>query len=627
MANKKNTSSEENQNIEQSTTVESYESETEKKVEAVQEEKTVSNVQEPVVMNSKTSNAVKQKSFFEKNRALIIIGGVALVGIFLLIAIIVIALFVFGGSKNVEQPMVYVTDEGSLKYITSNKKEASVISESIEGTINVEYSNLSNRYILYTKNNNLYLLDTKKNGESDKIASDVKSFLFSEDDKYIVFTNDEGNLYSYNFKDKEKLDSEITSIRAVTKDKVLYKKDGNLYMINIKSSKDGKEKIASDVYSSIVNEDNTKILYSKSNDDGTYDYYVYTMQNKKEQKVLSDVYTVYSYNDDFSKIIYGEKNTPEKYDLSKIVEDDKKKEDEAFKEYSYDQYLSGEIDYDTWRKGLTEKYNVQDRNKIREQLKDKIDLDATISVYYVSGKKKVLITDNAAKVLYTDADTSRVVYTTVTYDTSKKIKLSEVNYLYKIKNYLKECQRSDLMFKVGDKEASTVVEKLEKTVNVYAIKDDFYYLSDGELFYAKIKGNKLGKISSLSENVKVIDSTGTYKDSLLFATDVKDYVGDLKVTKNGKVDSIASDVYTSGTYTTETGRVYYFTDYKKQSGDLYMYNGKTNKVLTDVADARYVNDNYLYIVKDYSSKSGTYDLYRLKGSKLELVDYAVKKFY
>lgn len=568
----------------------------------------------------------KQPSFFEKNKALIIIAGVAVIGIALLILIISLIVSSVSGSKNVETPLVYLTTDGELKFVTSGKKQGVTMASSYTESLDVAYSNKSNRYILYTKSDNLYLVDTRKSGDGEKITSDVDEFMFSENDKYVVFTNDDGDLYAYNFKDKEKLDSDVSSIRAVSADKVFYKKDGNLYMRSLKASKDDKEKIASDIKYAYFNENMTKVLYSKENNDDLYDYYVYNIKSKKDEKVIEDAYTIYDYNDDFTKFIYGVENEGSTFDLSKIVDDDKAESDKNFKAYTYDDYLDGTVEYSEYRESLSESYDVKSREKIREQLKEEFKLDPTIEVYFQTGNKKTKITEDASSILYADAETKRVVYATETYDTSKKIKLSEVSYFYKIKNYLEDNKKETVMFKVGDKEATEVVSNADDA-DVYVIKNDLYYTVDDELFYAKISGNKLGKAQSLAEDTKIIDSTGEYRDSLVFATDVKSYTGDLKLAKAGKVTAIDNDVYTKGITITDTNKIYYYTDFEDNSGDYNMFNGKVKNILKDVGYVYHVKDNYMYVFKDYSSKSSSYDLYRYKGSKLQLIDYGVSKAY
>lgn len=597
--------------------------------ETVQEAVKVEEVKTEPEVNVSTP-VEKPKSFFEKNKAVIIIAGVAIIGIILFILLCMLIKSTFFGSKNIENPLVYLTSDGELKFITSGKKEGITIANSYSDSIDIEYSNTSNKYILYTKSNNLYLINTKKNnGESEKITSDVDEFMFSLDDKYVVFTDEDGDLYSYNFKEKQKLDSEITSIRAVSKDKVFYKKDGNLYMRSLNAKKDDKEKIAADYKYAYFNEDMTKILYSKENNDDLYDYYVYNVKSKKEEKVITDAYTVYDYTDDFTKFIYGVKNEGTTFDLSKIVEDDKLEEDKNFVEYTYDDYLDGVVDYSTYSKNRSEKYDIKDRNSIREQLKEEYKLDSTMDVYYQTGNKKTKIAEEVDEVLYSDAETKRVVYTKVTYNTNNKIKLSEVSYFYKIKSHLKDCAENTVAFKVGDKDATEIVSGVEDEPDVYVINNDLYYTLDDELFYAKISGNKLGKVSSIAEEVSVIDpeTYGTYKDGLVFATDVKSYVGDLKTVKAGKVDSIATDVYTKGITITDSNKIYYYTNYKGSNGDFNLYNGKSKTLMTDISYVYYIRDNYMYVLKDYSSKSGTYDLYRFKGSKLELIDYGIEKAY
>lgn len=633
MAKKKESNVSEEQNNDINASIDNNTEETESKNQQVnvEDNKKESPVAEEIVKEEVTVSAVKTstekpKSFFEKNKAVIIIAGIAVIGIIILIALISLISGLFG-SKNIEKPLVYLTSEGELKYITSGKKEGVTIANSYSDSIDLAYPNKSNKYILYTKSNNLYLLNTTKNKESEKITSDVDEFMFSLDDKYIVFTDEDGDLYSHNYKEKTKLDSEISSIKAVSNDKVFYRKDGNLYMRSLKSSKDDKVKIASDYTSAYFNEDMTKVLYSKENNDDLYDYYVYNIKSKKENKVISDAYTIYDYSDDFTKFIYGVKNDGSTFDLSKIVEDDKKEEDANFKAYTYDDYLDGVVDYSTYRKSLSEKYDVEDRNDIREQLEKEFELDPTIAVYYQTGDKKTQITKEADKILYADADTKRVVYTSVTYNTNKKIKLSEVSYFYKIKNHLNDCKENAVMYKVLDKDAVEIVTGAEKEPKVYVINNDLYYTLDDELFYAKINGNKLGKVSSLAEDATIISSTGDYKDSLIFATDVKSYTGDLKLAKAGKVESIASDAYTRGIVITDTNKIYYYTDYKNNSGDFNMYNGKAKKLITDVGFVQYVKDNYMYVFKDYSSKSSTYDLYTYKGRDLKLVEYGIKNAY
>lgn len=625
MSKEKNSNVSEEKNNDTNASVENNVAETKEEIKAEKPAETKE------VANQKPTSEVKptvskSKNIFENKKTLMILIGVAIATIIFLIVLVKVIGGLFG-SKTVETPLVYLTSDGELKYITSSKKEGVTIANSYSDSLDIKYSNKSTKYILYTKSNNLYLVNTTKKGDSEKIASDVDEFMFSSDDKYIVFTDDDGDLYSHNFKDKTKLDSEISSIRAVSNDKVFYKKDGNLYMRSLKSSKDDKVKIASDYKYAYFNEDMTKVLYSKENDDDLYDYYVYNVKSKKENKVISDAYIVYDYSDDFTKFIYGVKNDGATFDLSKIVDDDKKEDDANFKAYTYDDYLDGKVDYSTYRKSLSEKYDVEDRNDIREQLEKEYKLDPTIAIYYQTGNKKTEITKEADKVLYADAETKRVVYTSVTYNTNKKIKLSEVNYFYKIKNHLSNCKENTVMYKVADKEAVEIVSGADKEPKVYVIKNDLYYTLSDELFYAKINGNKLGNVTSIAEDVSIIDSEGTYKDSLIFATDVKSYTGDLKLAKAGKVDSIATDVYTRGITITDTNKIYYFTDYKNNSGDYNMYNGKDKKIMTDVGAVKYIKDNYMYVLKDYSSKSSTYDLYTYRGKDLKLIEYSIKSAY
>ncbi|MCM1370989.1 MAG: hypothetical protein NC181_03765 [Clostridium sp.] len=620
MANKKDSNVQKNQNVDSTEITE----------EEISKDNVEDNIQENVkekndegINKSNKKAKFNIKDFYNKNKMLVLIVGAVLIAIILFL--IIFSIISSNGSKNIEKPLVYVNSDGELKYITSKEKKPITIT-SIDENPDIKYSNMSDRYILYTKDDNLYLFDTQLKKESERITTDVDDFGFSKNDKYIIFTNDDDDLYVYYGANKTKLDAEISYIVGVSNDKIFYKKDGNLYMNSLDTSKDEKVKITSDYASATFNEDLTKVLYSKKVDDDSYlrDYYVYDIKSGKNDLAISNVNNLYDYSDDFKKFIYSSKSENDTFDISKIIEDDKLEEDKNFKAYTYRDYLDAVVDYETYRNSYNEQINVNSRNRIRERLNEEYST-SSVKVYYQVGDNKTELAKDVDSVIETNIDSGAIVYTTLSYNTDKKLKMSEINYFYEITDFLKECEVKSLMFKIGENDAVQIKNNIDKTIDSYIIKNDLYYVIDEELFYAKIEGNKLGEVISLAENVEIIDSTGDYQDSLIFVKDVNDKsYGDLMIAKSGKSEKIAQDVYSSGINVTETNRIYYYTNYSNRSGDYNVYNGKANKILEDINSIYYVNDNYMYVLKNYSYSSDTADLYRYRGNKLDLIEYNIE---
>lgn len=574
--------------------------------------------------------AVKKDGIEGAKKNPIIMVGLALAIIVVLIVAFCFIKSVFSSKKEkVEIPLVYMVD-GELKFITSKHKKAISVGESDSDDIgSIRYSSDGKKF-LYTENDNLYVVEIDKKGEKEKIASDVQDYGFSENDKYVIFTDEDDNLFSYNFKEKEKLDSDIDSIESVIDDMIFYEKDNSLYVRSANSSKDDKSKITSDYNENgiLFNEKKTKLLYSKQvEDEPIYDYYVYDVKSKKSEKVLSDAYKVFDYSDDFKQFVYVVQNDETTIDLSELIEDDMKEADENFKEYKFKDYLDDKIDYETYSKNQDEADKVKNRNNIREKLKSddykEYEMPETYDVYYISGNKKEKLASGIDEVQFADYKTKRAVVSKKNVVTGDKIKISEIDYISDITDKLESGIKKDLMVVVKDKESKIVSTSTTDFATI--VGDDVYVLDENkELFHATINGDKLGDVKSLGEDVSIVSvEKEEYEDGILFMADEKDSVGDLKTVKNGKVKLIDNDVYSYRVEKTDSGRIYYFKNFKDGEGDYYYYNGKAHAVLEDVGYVLRMKDDYMYVLKDYSSKSSTYDLYRYKGKKLELIDYGV----
>ena len=127
-------------------------------------------------------------------------GKFALKQILLIVLCVILVLLVLkalvsnSSSKNEEAPaysVVYTNDDGDLMVVGSNGKNP--IKLSSERTSDVEYANKSDRYILYTKGDSLYLYDKKK---KDDIYYHLLNIQMVHQIKLIANTHLLGEIYT-----------------------------------------------------------------------------------------------------------------------------------------------------------------------------------------------------------------------------------------------------------------------------------------------------------------------------------------------------------------------------------------------------------------------------------------------
>ena len=203
----------------------------------------------------------------------------------------------FKGNKVPDYSIVYVNDDGDLMVVGKNGKDPVKLSS--DGYADVEYANTTDRYILFTKDDSLYLYDKKDKDNTEKIAKEVSRFGFSDDDKYIYYLNDDDELYSY-YKKEIKIDTDVDSIAAVTEDKIFYVKDDELFFRSLKGKGD-KVKVESELNDYLVNEDGSKILYENEDNE----LYVYKVSSKKSTKIADDISNLLDWSEDLNELIYS----------------------------------------------------------------------------------------------------------------------------------------------------------------------------------------------------------------------------------------------------------------------------------------------------------------------------------
>ncbi len=444
-------------------------------------------------------------------------------GIFIIVAVfIVLAIMIKGVNKQIDYSIVVNNDDTDLILLEKNNKslEKGTKLSSSDLTSGVKYANKTARYILFKKNNSLYLYDQKDGDETTKLVSNIDTYFFTPEDEYVVATDTNDNLYSYHFKgDAEKIEDDIDSLLSYSDKYVLYSKGSVLYLKELNYKKDKRIEISSKYHSqATITKDGKYVIYINKNNE----LYRYKISNKKYEKIKKDVYLYSCTNDKCSNIVYrnldrelyylkGNKNTKIDSDIT------------LFQKYEDQDYIT---------------YTTKEDN--------------TYTLYYDKlGKDSIKVT------------TSDKILTPIIRN----------NYVYYVDN------NGDLyVVKISGSKAKKPQKLLENTYsNLTVTKDGVLAVSDcednsstGTLYY--IKGTKAKKVDT---DVYAPDITVNITGKeFYYLTDYESLSGKLMLSKNGsKPKQIAKDIY-SYTYINDN-LLYYLKDFNssKMYGDLYRYTG------------------------------------------------------
>lgn len=453
-------------------------------------------------------------------------------GVLAAVVIVVFGIKLFS-SKDVDYPVIYNTaGDGDLYLMNTKDKNESDATKLAKGESisNVLYANDTNRYVLFQKDGALYLYDSKNKDATSKIADDISSYRFSEDDKYVIMLDKDANLRIYNFKETEKVDSDVAEILAVKDDKIVYEKEHKIYVRSINPKKDDRKKVTETYDSSIrFSEDAKNILYINSDKE----LYKYSVSKDKEEKIAKDVINYYCDTKSCDKLFYIENN-----DTKSI--------------YFYEGKDAKRVAKDIYNVNAV---SADGKKVVYSTLKD-----GEYTLYYqMVGKEEVKIEGRLTSI--------------------RTVKIFEDKEIYYIngKNEVKYVKINGA--KLGD------VKKLGEDVTGY-----LYLYKNGYSFVADVDKNSNGTLYLASNGkTKKID-----KDVNSFMITVgkdgkniyymKDYntSGNLYVTDGGKGKKIADDVFTFEYIKDDL--IYYIKDYvsKKSKGDLYRYTGKSTKISENV---------------------------------------------
>ena len=446
--------------------------------------------------------------------------------------VVICLLFLTGGKeKEVAYPLIYNNSDGDL-YLVDTKIKSGTDAIKLangESTSNVVYANNTERYVLFKKNNSVYLYDAKKSDETVEVAKDVDDYFFSLDDKYIVTLNEDGDLEVYNYKDSERIEKDVSSVVAYTEDKIMYVKESILYVRSINPKKDDRLKV-SENYDSYVtfSEDGKNIIYL----DNDRELHIFNIKKDDDDKIASKVASYYCDDESCEKLFYVEN------DDTKTI-------------YYYDGKDSKAMAKDVYSVNA---FDVKHKQIVFTKVED-----GKYSLYFQKvGHDELEIED-------------------------------EITSLRTVKLF----NGKDIYYVNSDNELNYVRISGNKISSVKTIGEDvtgyLFLYEKGYVFVGDVKNNagtlylvNRGNVKELDDNVNTSLITVSNSGDAIYY--LKDYqtTGDLYVYKGFGSKEIEKDIY-SYEYVKDN-LIYLIKDYSvsKARGDLYRYTNKSVLIAEDI---------------------------------------------
>ncbi len=515
-----------------------------------------------------------------------------------------------------DYPIVFKGADNRLMVITRNNDVNDITN--IEET-DIVYANSDVRFILYTDKNTLYLLDTTSTSNKKILTNKASSYGFSSDDKYVYYIENNKDLRLYNRKTNAStlVDTDVTKFLDISLNYAIYEKDNSLIVKDIET---GSTDIAAKSYEEIIlSKDGKKMLYSNLNADESLNYYLYNFADSSNNRILTNIEEILSYNPNFTKFIYTTKTT-DTINIYNNIKDSKASSDKKFVALDKDSVTKEEYEAN---KKLGEEVNL--RNEMRDYAKNYTV--RAYDFYYQNNQTKTLLASSVNKVYLDDITDRKLIYTKMNWNNA--FDLANYTSLEEFKKDVEINKENGLYYKTFDTEASLVKENVNENIVVELLSGDgIYFSEDDNLYYSKVTNKKASPYKLVAENLihSIKDMTS---DMGLIYLVKEDNTNTLKYISGGKSNVISTNVYPEYVTISETENgVYYLKDYENNKGRLMLYNGIINsKIADDINSFIYINDDLMYATKNFDDNSSTCDLYRLNGSKLTLVYKGVSKWY
>ncbi len=412
--------------------------------------------------------------------------------------------------------------------------------------------------IFFQQDGDLYYREINSKNEPTELGTHVSSYTVSRDGKRVAFKNTESSLYIHDFKERTKIDSEVSSIIGCSENlnKIVYTKNYiqnclgdikfDLYLY------DGKEtvRLETDVSYANVSNDLSVVYYQKNND-------LYSQSGTNSSKIIAE-------------------------DISQIIA----------------VYESGEVYY--------AKNDKQDEGwRVKP-----------MSVYYYDGKKSLLVAEKISSALPISPDTPILAYSIDAAYNANFVPQQDdlLSYYIAVKD---NSSSVDGWYDFVTSPDGKSIYYLEKERD-----DDAFVEQQAEhdLYKIDVLGNKIGEPKLYDTDVSLYSGIHIEEDGTVWY--FKDYTfGYATLYKDKKkIESNVDPLSTS--YCSDSKTLAYYVDQNTDvqgytSGTLYFsLNGKMPvKVAEDVYHFQFTPDGQMLYLKDRSEQSGEGDLYLNKFSK------------
>lgn len=551
-------------------------------------------------------------------------------------------------------PVVYEKD-GEIMVLAHGKKEAYELTDNDDENYGY-YGRIQltkdGKGIFFTDSDEddatLYFRKTKdanpKNGDGTEISDDVESFKVFPNKTAVVYLRDGGKLCYSDTKNEKVIDKHV-ELFAISEDekKVMYKdEDGDLYVCGF-GKKDEPQKIDSDVNSIVSGLGEYEDIYYIKDDK----LYYKANANKDKQKISSDVSDAFFIGEN----LYVMKEEVVELKFKDLFEDDLPDKDDlvdpsdiespSWSDFynAYDDYddASDAFDeaWDEYREEYNEAYELWNAYEDAEEIKDYYnEYPVKMSAYtlYLAKGTKLTKVDENISTSYASVSNDYGFYTKTEKAKIKKIKLSEVDYYSaqsKISNMLYDDDLTGTFCVITPNGKVFDGFEIDEAIEDYEVSENGKYLYVSEIEKSKkssssekinlvrydIKSSSLANKKTLLEDIY---SFVYYEDDFIVARCEEGLKGYIK----GKEVEITDENVSVFDYF--NGTLYFLDDYdySDYSGDFVIWkNGKKEKIADDVYDFVIYSESKIAFIQDYDTNDGCGDLYiGNKKGKSKLID-------
>lgn len=507
-------------------------------------------------------------------------------------------------------------DSTALYYRSLTDSEAS--SEKIDSDIKLYALDPAGTYIIYqTTDNDLYYYDFT---DKDRIDSDVSTVAFSEDQTQFMYTvrNETDDGYTYDLYlcavggESEKLGSGLSSVVKYNDDLsvFIWKKDNALYRWD--SATGESEKFASDVTNIVSSASVDNIYYTKT-EDATI-----SLSSLVNDDLKSSDATI---STTMEELLINQPNWPEEMEIAYWTGAISEEEySNAFDEY-YTTYDAWRIEYDAL---YSESQLASARDDVRDYLNTATYETEQTILYYYQGEESVEVLSDYNYISNSSSDGSALlVYTssleTASYKMSDLVNDSNYYYRYSADDYVdfiyNDFSRTSTCYLVQagvsaecDEEITGIIFNSDGTRALYMedVEDN-----EGDLYMATLSNATFSEATLVDSDVSTYSKIIVNDTSVIYYKDLNDSgsTGDLYM--DGTRISYDVDMYSTNVSLRED--VIYYTVDRNDNGEytLYQYaNGESTKIADDMYSYTIGSDDLLYYYTDYETDRNSGTLYR-----------------